>query len=96
MNIFDITLTDRDSYFCERWLARWKYIISCLTREDMTEEVLIKLIKYEAVTRKREDVLMRLTGRYNKLRRLREWQELREFTYDKKGNREKNRTAISS
>ena len=95
MNIYNVTLTERDIYFCERWLVRWKYIVSCLTRDDMTENALIKLIKYEAATRKRDDVLRRLTGRYNKLRRLREWHELQEFIDGKKTDGEGHRKVLS-
>lgn len=95
MNIYTITLTARDSYFCEKWLSSWRFVVTHLTRADLTEGALSKLVRYEATTRKRDDVLKRLTGRYSKLRRKREWQELQEFMYGKTTIREDDRKVLS-
>lgn len=73
-------LTIQDKKFCEDWLVGYTYVIRCLKdTKEFTEGNLIKLIKYEATTRQRDEILRRMTGRYNKLRRKREWIELQKF-----------------
>jgi len=71
-----VQLTEEDRRWAEYHLCFGSALASNLTDEGFTEWKLLKLIKYELDTRKRKHILHRLTGRYSKLRRAREWDEI--------------------
>lgn len=77
MKYDSIKLTDGEMYQCELLLSRVATINERLMQMD--ENALVKLIRYEATTRQRPVVLYRLTARFGKLRKNREWDELNEF-----------------
>lgn len=66
-------LTGKDEEFCEYWLCFWTVLSDNLMSPKFGEAELAKLITYEMHTRRRPHVLKRLTGRYFKLLRKRNW-----------------------
>lgn len=83
-----LSLTKDEKRYCESLLSNWRTLVSNLTDPEMTENTIRKLIFYEATTKQRMDVLNRLAGRYYKLRRQREWEELMVFINEsKKGSK---------
>lgn len=86
MRLTNVELTDMDKRYCEEWLASWKNIVRNLTQ--VNERQLVQLILYEATTRQRPDIIDRLLGRYNKIRRRRESREVYDFM---KGHNERTR-----
>lgn len=73
-------LTEDEVFECEDWLNNFSLLVDRISSPQFTEELLYRLIKWEAMTRRRKKVLSRMFGRYNNLRRMREWRELIEFT----------------
>jgi len=85
-----IDLSEDDKRWCKVWLRSHTYVIACLTNtSDFNEYSLRKLICYESQHRQRTGLLVRMTARYAKLRRKREWQEL--VTHMRRINLERER-----
>jgi hypothetical protein len=75
----NVELTIGEKEWAEYVLNVSSEAISKITHETLTERRLLVLIRYELSSRMRVDLLRRLTGRYSKLRRQREWQEIKAF-----------------
>jgi hypothetical protein len=69
---FDLETLDE----CEKWMANYSTIGDKVTRSEFTENLLLKLIRYEVLTRRRTKYIKRMFSRYYKLRRERQWREL--------------------
>lgn len=83
MEYLETPLTPADLKWCEEWLETYTNIVQCLTnRVEFTEYTIGKLIQYEAMHEQRMELMIRLTARYNKLRRQREWARLLKFIGD--------------
>lgn len=69
--------------FCKFWLGyNVKQLIIIIS--SFKEEEILWLIKAELLWSKRQNILHRLTGRYNKLCRQREWDLIQEVIDGKK------------
>lgn len=78
-----IKFTAEDIQYCSNTLGSWRQIVTHLSNPKVTEADIYKLIYYEALTKRRKDILNRLFGRYFKLCRQREWERLMEFISEK-------------
>jgi len=72
----DILLTVFDCDECEKWMANYSTIGDRITRPEFTEDLLLKLIRYEVLTRRRLKYIKRMFSRYYRLKRERHWREL--------------------
>lgn len=84
----DLSSDDEKRNFVLYWLERPKSLIKQITdTREFQEEELLWLIKTEIQLYGRRDLLYRLSARYNKLRRHREWKEIQEVLDGKKAIR---------
>lgn len=74
-----IKLTREQRKWAEYRLCFGSVLASSLTDDGYTERKLLILIKHELETRRRKNILHRLAGRYAKLRRAREWEEIKQY-----------------
>lgn len=85
----DMILTNDDFHMCESWLAQFSLFSENMTRVEFTEDVLLKLLKYEIITRRREKYIARLFSRYNKVRAARQKREIAAIVAEFAANRRK-------
>lgn len=77
MSITNINMTAQDKNFCRVWLAKYTTMIMCLGDEfEFTEHKIKALINHEIENKARVPLIVRLVGRYNTIRRKREWKDI--------------------
>lgn len=80
MKLLKKELTEEQQKWCEHKIRLWASTSKNLTRPEYTTSIVAILLKYEIDTRRRKDVLNRLAGRYAKLRRIDEWEQINAYT----------------